>query len=111
MNVTLLLIVLLPVVFTIGPKDDPLALKAYASADHSRLEEVVIGILEGETRSVAAAMAIEEIFSKRKLLKKMILDNIGEELAVFGMVVYNANIKDLHDMPGSDYFKVDFWII
>jgi flotillin len=101
---------MLPVVFTIGPKDEPLALEIYARllTDQQNLQDMVMGILEGETRAVAASMAIEEIFSKRKLFKEMIVSNIGAELAVFGMFIYNANVKDLHDMPGSEYFKVDF---
>lgn len=28
-----------------------------------------------------------------------------EELDQFGLVIYNANIKELQDMPGSEYFK------
>jgi flotillin len=30
---------------------------------------------------------------------------VQEELDQFGLVIYNANVKELQDMPGSEYFK------
>jgi flotillin len=48
---------------------------------------------------------MEEIFKERKVFKEHVLKQITEELAQFGMVIYNANVKQLQDTPGSEYFK------
>lgn len=34
------------------------------------------------------------------------MKEIGEELGKFGLVVYNANIKELQDTQGSEYFSL-----
>ena len=65
---------MLPAVFTIGPKDDPECLMKYAkllanavkvgnsNQESNTVEELVKGIVEGETRVITAGMTIEEIF-------------------------------------------------
>lgn len=73
--------------------------------DSANLKTMVLGVLEGETRSIAASMTIEEIFQKRKLFKEKIVAGIAAELAQFGMVIYNANVREITDAPGSEYFK------
>jgi flotillin len=50
-------------------------------------------------------MTIEEIFKERKLFKEHVMKNVQSELAQFGMIIYNANVKELQDAPGSEYFK------
>jgi flotillin len=58
----------LPAVFTIGPKDEIISLKRFAKllagsekkSDH--VTDLVKGIIEGETRVIAASMTMEEIF-------------------------------------------------
>lgn len=60
---------LLPAVFTIGPRiDDPESLFKYAKliSPYDKLSnhvnELVQGIIEGETRVLAASMTMEQIF-------------------------------------------------
>ncbi|CAG8449092.1 16594_t:CDS:2 [Acaulospora morrowiae] len=101
----------LPAVFTIGPKDEPESLKRYAkllatnhkNSDH--VKDLVKGIIEGETRVIAAAMTMEEIFQERKGFKEQVVKNVQEELNQFGLFIYNANVKQLQDTQGSEYFK------
>ena len=59
----------LPAVFTIGPRvDDPEALILYArlisphANGSNHVHELVEGVIEGETRVLAASMTMEEIF-------------------------------------------------
>ncbi|RIA88063.1 hypothetical protein C1645_826891 [Glomus cerebriforme] len=100
----------LPAVFTIGPKDEPKALERYAkllaandkNSDH--VKELVRGIIEGETRVIAAAMTMEEIFQERKGFKDQVIKNVQAELDQFGLIIYNANVKQLQDTQGSEYF-------
>jgi len=50
-------------------------------------------------------MTLEEIFKDRVSFKKGIVDAIQVELDQFGLKVFNANIKELEDAPGSEYFS------
>jgi flotillin len=77
----------LPAVFTIGPDNELDALKKYAlllsgNADGSAVEKVPInpakrnhvqdivkGIIEGETRVIVSSMTMEEIFKERQVFK------------------------------------------
>ncbi|WVZ17847.1 hypothetical protein V8G54_010829 [Vigna mungo] len=84
---------ILPAVFTIGPRvDDEDSLLKYARllSSHDKLSnhvnELVQGIIEGETRVLAASMTMED-------------------LNQFGLVIYNANVKQLVDVPGHEYFS------
>lgn len=74
----------LPASFTIGPRDDNTTLVKYArfvsSQDHDTLTRLVQGIIEGETRVLAAGMSIEDIFRSRNDLKKTIVEHITEEV-------------------------------
>ena len=108
----------LPGVFTIGPKDDPKSLEKYAKylmtavvhinkdgqKEHN-IDTLVKGIIEGETRSVASQLTIEEIFRDRAAFRDEIIKNVQTELDKFGLEIYNANIKELQDTPGSEYFS------
>ncbi|CAI2162263.1 14520_t:CDS:2 [Funneliformis geosporum] len=100
----------LPAVFTIGPKDEKSSLERYAkllaandkNSDH--VKELVRGIIEGETRVIAAAMTMEEIFQERRGFKDQVIKNVQAELDQFGLFIYNANVKQLQDTQGSEYF-------
>jgi flotillin len=48
---------------------------------------------------------MEEIFQERDEFKKRIFRNIQGELDQFGLKIYNANVKELRDAPGSSYFE------
>ncbi|KAI5807556.1 hypothetical protein DFH27DRAFT_325377 [Peziza echinospora] len=116
------LMLIVPVVFTIGPQDDLEALKRYASlltgtsdgaaaptpgevTVESNVRRIVKGIIEGETRVLVSTMTAEEVFTNRALFKQNVTTNIQSELNKFGLVIYNSNVKDLKDPPGSEYFS------
>jgi len=84
---------ILPGVFTIGPKDDKESMIKYVrSLDISRddtdqnhkINEIILGILEGEVRTLSSQMTIEEIFNNRKTFKEKIIDNVQKELDQVG---------------------------
>uniref|UniRef100_A0A2N9J9D0 Flotillin-like n=1 Tax=Fagus sylvatica TaxID=28930 RepID=A0A2N9J9D0_FAGSY len=103
---------LLPAVFTIGPRmDDEDSLLKYAKliSPHDKLsnhvKELVQGIIEGETRVLAASMTMEEIFRGTKEFKQEVFGKVQLELNQFGLLIYNANVKQLVDVPGHEYFS------
>lgn len=103
---------ILPAVFTIGPRtDDREALLKYAKliAQHDKLsnhvKELVQGVIEGETRVLAASMTMEGIFKGTKEFKQAVFENVQLELNQFGLIIYNANVKQLVDVQGSEYFS------
>ncbi|ORY55124.1 flotillin domain-containing protein [Pseudomassariella vexata] len=69
------------------------------------LEQIVKGIIEGETRVLVSSMTMEEIFTEREEFKRRIFRNIQGELDQFGLKIYNANVKELKDAVGSTYFQ------
>ncbi|KAF2796550.1 hypothetical protein K505DRAFT_271161 [Melanomma pulvis-pyrius CBS 109.77] len=118
----------LPAVFTIGPADTLEALEKYAvlltgesdgrpataatkgnvavSAGRNHVQDIVKGIIEGETRSIVSTMTMEELFRERKVFKDKVIQQVQSELDQFGLCIYNANVKELQDTPGSEYFAV-----
>lgn len=110
----------LPAVFTIGPQDDPESLAKYAvlltgnsegqvargtvSTGRGHVQDIVKGIIEGETRAIVSTMTMEEIFNKRQMFKDKVIACVQSELNQFGLKVYNANVKELQDTEGSKYF-------
>ncbi|KAI1388653.1 uncharacterized protein F4822DRAFT_403457 [Hypoxylon trugodes] len=69
------------------------------------LENIVKGIIEGETRVLVSSMTMEEIFTEREEFKRRIFRNIQGELDQFGLKIYNANVKELKDAENSTYFQ------
>ncbi|KAI1396872.1 hypothetical protein F4819DRAFT_113120 [Hypoxylon fuscum] len=69
------------------------------------LDNIVKGIIEGETRVLVSSMTMEEIFTEREEFKRRIFRNIHGELDQFGLKIYNANVKELKDAVGSTYFQ------
>ncbi|PWA82563.1 band 7 domain, Flotillin family [Artemisia annua] len=103
---------ILPAVFTIGPRiNDKESLYKYAKLttcqekDSTHMHELVKGIIEGETRVLAASMTMDEIFRGTKEFKKEVFDKVQLELDQFGLYIYNANVKQLVDVPGHEYFS------
>ena len=47
----------------------------------------------------------QAVFTEREQFKKKIFANIQVELNQFGLKIYNANVKELRDAPGSNYFE------
>lgn len=76
-----------------------------AKANKHGLEQIVKGIIEGETRVLVSSMTMEEIFTEREEFKRRIFRNIQVELDQFGLKIYNANVKELKDAEGSVYFQ------
>ncbi|GAY45891.1 Flotillin-like protein 1 [Citrus sinensis] len=102
----------LPAVFTIGPReDDRDSLLKYAKLiapkdqNSIHVREIVKGIIEGETRVLAASMTMEEVFKGTKEFKQEVFEKVQLELNQFGLLIYNANIKQLVDVPGHEYFS------
>lgn len=50
-------------------------------------------------------MTMEELFRERQVFKKKVIDQVQKELEQFGLCIYNANVKELQDTPGSEYFS------
>lgn len=108
----------LPAVLTIGPKTDRdgktdhESLVKYAKLledssthkGHNTLDDIILGVIEGEARTISSQMTMEQIFNDRMAIKENILGKIQGELEQFGLKIYNANIKDLDDSPPSKYF-------
>lgn len=90
----------LPAVFTIGPDNKPEALKKYAlllsgnpdgtSSQASKpgqaiaptqrhhVQDIVKGIIEGETRVIVSSMTMEEIFKERQVFKQKVSLNSSD---------------------------------
>jgi flotillin len=110
----------LPAVFTIGPDDTDESLTKYAvlltgqdanrrnqaaqTTGGSHVQNIVKGIIEGETRSIVSTMTMEELFRERRVFRDNVIKNVQSELDQFGLKIYNANVKELQDTPGSEYF-------
>ncbi|KAI3687695.1 hypothetical protein L1987_81396 [Smallanthus sonchifolius] len=69
------------------------------------MNDLVKGIIEGETRVLAASMTMEEIFRGTKEFKQEVFGKVQLELNQFGLWIYNANVKQLVDVPGHEYFS------
>lgn len=98
-----------PAVFTIGPKNNSESLTNYSryllNQDDEQVNGLIRGVLEGESRSLASNLLIEEIFAGRNDFKKEIVDNVQKQLDQYGLEIYNANIEELKDSDTSNYFK------
>ncbi|CZT14332.1 related to flotillin domain protein [Ramularia collo-cygni] len=115
----------LPAVFTIGPDDCEESLIKYAvlltgdsdgqvnaagktglvAPGRNHVQDIVKGIIEGETRSIVSTMTMEELFNNRRLFKANVISSVQGELDQFGLKIYNANVKELQDMGESRYFE------
>jgi len=98
----------MPTVFTIGPKDDIECLKRYArylqNTELDDFKRKVLGIIQGETRIEAGKLKLDDLFNNREKFKEVIVTNIDKEIEQFGLCIYNANIEELRDMEGNEYF-------
>ncbi|KAL8743220.1 MAG: hypothetical protein Q9190_004409 [Brigantiaea leucoxantha] len=93
----------LPAVFTIGPDDDfePLKFSQDRSKSQGRVQPPL-----GETMfKILSKGSLREIFKERQVFKTRVIDNVQSELNQFGLRIYNANVKELQDTAGSEYFK------
>lgn len=79
--------------------------EAATTTHENKVEDIVKGIIEGETRVLVSSMTMEEIFTERETFKRRIFRNIQGELDQFGLKIYNANVRELRDAPNSVYFE------
>lgn len=98
-----------PAVFTIGPKNDSESLTKFSryllNQDSEETNGLIRGIIEGETRSLAANQPIEDIFAARGAFKDDIVKSVQTQLNQYGLDIYNANVEELRDSETSNYFK------
>ncbi|KAL5578279.1 hypothetical protein UlMin_019978 [Ulmus minor] len=93
---------ILPAVFTIGPRvndDEALLLYAKLLSKHEKESN------HGEARVLAASMTMEDIFKGTKEFKKEVFGKVQLELNQFRLLIYNANVKQLVDVKGNEYFS------
>jgi len=48
---------------------------------------------------------MEEIFKGTKEFKREVFEKVQLELNQFGLLIYNANVKQLVDVQGHEYFS------
>ncbi|KAL7252194.1 hypothetical protein ACSBR1_013944 [Camellia fascicularis] len=68
----------------------------------NHVTELVQGVIEGETRVLAASMTMDQIFKGTKEFKKKVFDKVQLELDQFGLHIYNANVKQLDDVQEAN---------
>ncbi|KAG2386831.1 hypothetical protein C9374_001866 [Naegleria lovaniensis] len=103
----------LPVTFTIGPIDfikDSDGFVTYCSkvteSSQKDIENLIAGIVEGETRGLTAKLTIEEMFNSKERFREEVVTNIEKDLNMLGMTIYNANIKEMSDYDERNkYFE------
>lgn len=99
----------MPTVFTIGPEDEIEALKRYCklfqTTSFDDLKSKIIGIIQGEARVAAGKIKLDDLFNNRQQFKEALVKEINGELTQFGLKVYNANIEELKDLKGNEYFS------
>jgi flotillin len=95
----------LPAVFTIGPDDNIEALRKYAvlltskedegvrratvavGEGRGHVQDIVKGVIEGETRSIVSTMTMEELFKERRIFRDKVIKNVQSELDQFGLKI------------------------
>nr|DAD43402.1 TPA_asm: hypothetical protein HUJ06_001632 [Nelumbo nucifera] len=68
----------------------------------SHVKELVQGIIKGETQVLAMLVTMEEIFRGTKEFKQKVFEKVQLELNQFGLLVYNANVKQLVDIDVAE---------
>ena len=67
--------------------------------------ELTKGVIKGEMHVLVASMTMKEIFHGAKSFKQAVFENVYLELDQFSLIIYNANVKQLVDMLGHEYFS------
>jgi flotillin len=101
---------LMPSVWTVGPKDDPVSLRTYASLLSDKginaLENTVVGVIQGETRVLTANLSLDDLFSGREEFRGNVEAKINKVIGDLGLKVYNANVAELSDLDDKNrYFE------
>lgn len=100
----------LPLTFSIGPDLDSASQERYATLLSGNMDvmKTVAAIVEPEARSVAANLAIEEIFQDRAAFRLKVQESVQEDLKQFGLRVWQSGIREIEDdksrKDGTKYF-------
>lgn len=102
----------LPIVMTIGPylpDEDQELFKVFCKKvkglHPSQVEELVLGLTEGETRAMTAELTIEEMFTGKDIFRDQVISKLEHDLKQFGLRIYNANIQEMKDLnEANKYF-------
>ena len=100
----------IPCSFTVAVSDVHSDIEKYAlrlvGCNEGKIIEILFGMIEGEARVLASKMKIEDIFNDRAKFRDMVITNVEQDLKdKLGLKILNANIKELADMDGSEYFR------
>lgn len=103
----------LPMVWTVGPYSPDVNEEGFlnfaqkmSSLDVQSLEETVRGVVHGTTRTLTAAMTIQELFHDREKFKIEVHDRVEKALMEFGICCYNSNIAEMKDLDENNkYFE------
>ena len=86
----------LPAVFTIGPKEEEREMMmkyAKLMSNHDRnshhVKDLVQGVIEGETRVLAASMTMEDIFKGTKSFKKEVFEKVHALFLLLLVVLFS----------------------
>jgi flotillin len=60
--------------------------------------------IQGEARVIAGNMDLNDIAGNRLIVQQQLREKLEEDFAEVGVTVLNANIADIHDKEGQDYF-------
>ena len=103
----------LPVVFTIGPippvdEQSTALFKKFAqnigNLEYPEGQQMIFGVIEGETRSLTANLTIEQMFNGKDKFREMVMSGIATDLHELGLHIYNANIKEMSDYDENNKY-------
>ncbi|TKA70444.1 hypothetical protein B0A49_06376 [Cryomyces minteri] len=60
-------------------------MKGVVSTGRNHVQEIVKGVIEGETRSIVSTMTMEELFKEHEIFKSKVRDNVQVELDQFDL--------------------------
>lgn len=96
-----------PVVLILRPKNDIKSLENYANNilnyTPNNLKDIIMTIIEDETRAHASNTSIEEIFSGRTGFRNAVIGNIQARLDGFGLEIFNARLDYSRDCNNLSY--------
>ncbi len=81
------------------------------SGGRNHVQDIVKGIIEGETRVIVSSMTMEEIFKERQIFKRKVIQNVQSELDQFGLrmlvllhLLHVSSILSIGTMRGLHFF-------
>jgi hypothetical protein len=89
---------ILPMTFTISPKDEP---EALVETTTNQLTTMVLGLLEGEIRTQCYMLRAQDLLNYRQIFFETIVQYIQEELDKLGLRITDAKIKEFKEL--NDY--------